>query len=657
MRHRMVTLLAVTVTSILTLDAQADEPSRFPVPRIAQYIPADTGLFIYSDRIFATELEAHDDGILQLMLKLSGGDPVSWKTMLAQSLGLESNAELRELLKEKFAIAALDWSHLEDGVIIIDEYNKRLLQLVMGRGRVKNQEKDNDVNIFQTPGGMWVAATRRILILSQTADANSLFRRSAKLLAGANDQPLALNSDFRTCIASLPKSCKACLYWHDQANASNAEATANKAVAPLWASGTSNAIGLQGRQNLLEVTHVGQINSNGVRDYRPRVRFQQVRQLPQTTLASWSTTIKWRDFFTDPNLDPTIVELLKIVGVYGDGGQTELHEDVIANLGPRCTMIVAADFGDKNLHPRAAIMIESTDSRATVAAVSKYVHSTDPSAPTSDPAVGDVDSNGVPRLHTIIMPKQSSTPGGDTIGALIADNLAPTYAAIDGWFILSTSPDHVKEIIEASAGESPRLEDVLPVHAHTRRVSRAIELVVVQPSFLHGILQFWESQLATRVPPRADGSRLGVEVRSETLPGQVVVVSVDSNGVAANRLQPEDRILACNTILLDFENPNQHLKNMLAPDGPELTLRVLRGGNIVDVLIPPTPKQPQQSSSRIQELLSGAEPFQALLLNSTIALYIKERPANGVAVTRLAIELDRAGVKPNAPRSGDSGKQ
>lgn len=657
-RNRLAILLVVAATFALTRDLLADKPAHFPAPKITQYVPADTGLLVYSDRILATQLEVNDDGILQLMLKFSGGDPVSWKTMLAQSLGLESNAALRELLKERFAIAALDWDHLEDGVIIIDEYNPRLVQLVTGRGRVKNQEKNNNVNIFQTPGGMWVAATRRILILSQKADTQSIFRRSAKLLAGANDPPLSSNPDFQTCIAGLPETCRACLYWHDQTKSSNAAEPASKGMAPLWASGTSNTIGLQGRQNLLEITHVGEISTNGVKNYRPRVRFQQVRQLPQTTLASWSTTINWREFLTDPDLDPKIIELLKIVGVFGEGGQSEIHEDIVANLGPRCTMIVAADFADKDLRPRAAIMIESTDSQAIVAAVNRYVQNGAETNQPTDSSIGDdVESDDASKVHTIEMPQRSSDSAGDTIGALIAESLAPTYAAIDGWFILSTSPDHAKEIIEASRGESPRLEDVLPIHAHTRRVSRAIELVVVQPSFLHGILQFWESQLNTRVAEKPGRSRLDIEVRSEVLPGQVVVVDVDSNGVAANLLQPGDRILACNAILLDFANPNQHLKAMLAPDGPELTLRVLRGDNIVDVAIPKVAERPAKSTSRIKDLLSGAEPFQSLFLNSTIALYIKERPSDRVAVTRLAIELDRTGVKPIRPKSDNSGSR
>jgi len=425
-------------------------------------------------------------------------------------------------------------------------------------------------------------------------------------------------------------------------------------MTPLWASGTSNAIGLQGRQNLLEVTHVGQINSNGLRDYRPRVRFKQVRQLPQTTLASWSTTIKWREFLTDPNLDPKIIELLKIVGVFGANGQADIHEDVVANLGLRCTMIIGADFADKNLRPRAAIMIESVDSHAIVAAVNKYVQITDES---ERPADGKASADDANKIHTIEIPKRPSDPDGDTIGALIAENLAPAYAAINGWFVISTSPDHVKEIIEASQGKSPRLEDVLPIHAHTRRVNRAIDLVIVQPSFLHGILQFWESQLIARAPSKKDGSRLGIDVQSDVLPGQVVVVNVDSNGVTANRLRPGDRILGCNAILLDFDNPNQHLRDMLAPDGPALTLRVLRGDNIVDVPIPPSPREPTQSTSRIGELLTGAEPFQSLFLNSTIALYIKERPADGVAVTRLAIELDRGGLKPKTQKSNDPGSR
>ncbi len=626
----------------------ASDPPRFRIPRIAQYVPADAGLFVFSDRILATELDTDDDGILQLMLKLSGGNPVGWKAMLTEALGLDSNAALRELLKERLAIAAPDWNHLEDGVIIIDEYNKRLLPLVTGKGRVKKQEKDNDVNIFQTPSGLWVAATRRILILSQRSDDKSVFRRSAKLLAGGNDAPLASNAQFRTCVSGLPPGCKACLYWHDQALEATAAKSAGTVVSPLWASSSSNAVGLQGQQNVLEVTHVGPLNSNGATDYRPRVKFQQVRQLPQTTLASWSTSIKWRDFLSDPKMDPKIVDVLKMIGVFGEGGQSDIHEDIVANLGPRCTVIIGADFADKYLRPRAAIMVESVDSQAIVAAINKYVGNSNESKQPTETTNGDSAEPDPPKVHTIALPARPPAPKGDTIGALIAEELAPSYAAIDGWFVVSTSPDHAQEIIEASLGKSPRLEDVLPIHAHTQRVGRATDLVIVQPSFLHGILQFWESQLQTRTTPKPYGSRWGIEFQTELLPGQVVVVNVDSNGVAANRLLSGDRILACNAILLDFENPNQHLKNLMAPVEAPMTLRVLRSDSVLDILIPQPPNDTSPATSRINTLLTGAEPFQSMFLNSTIALYIKDRPAKGIAVTRLAIELDREGLRSKA---------
>ncbi|GJM24769.1 MAG: hypothetical protein DHS20C16_11840 [Phycisphaerae bacterium] len=622
--------------------------SRFPIPKVSQYVPIDTGLFVYSDRILATELEAHDDGIIQLMLKLSGGNPVGWKAILTQALGVESNAALKEILKERLAIAAPDWHHLEDGVIIIDEYNPRLLSLVTGRGRVKKQEQTNNVKIVQSSSGLWVAATRRMLILSQRSDANSIFRRSIKLLAGSNDAPLSSNPKFKSCLAGLPPGCKACVYWHDSASSHESQSPGREITTHLWEMSPSNVIGLQGRQNLLEVTHVGQINSNGIAGYRPRVKFERVRQLPQTTLASWSTSINWQSMFSDPDLNPTIAELLKIFGLLSKEGDAGLHEDIVANLGPRCTVIIGADFADKDLHPRVAIMIESVDSQAIVSIINQNVQNSAGSDPPTDAPVDDEDDVPI-KIHTIKMPEKTGNPNGDTIGALIAENLAPSYAAIDGWFVVSTSADHVKEIIEASQGKSPRLEDVLPIHAHTQRVSRAVDLVLVQPSFLHGILQFWQSQLSARSLSENDDSRLGIEIQSETTPGQAVVVHVDSNGVAADHLHPGDRILACNTILLDYDNPNQHLKDLLAPKIPAIGLRVLRGKQIVDVSIAPQPRV--QPTSRIQKLLSGVEPFQALFLNSTIALFIKERPINGIAVTRLAIELDRIETKSKARKS------
>ncbi len=634
-----------TAVLVLTLAhcTFGDDRKPYPIPNIAKYVPADTGLLVYSDRILATDVELHEDGIFQLMLKLSGGSPVGWKGMLAQSLGLDSNAALREILKERLAIAAPDWDHLENGVIIVDQYNKRLLQLVTGRGRIKNQEKDNDVNIFQTPGGMWVAANKRILILSQRTGGQSLFRRCARLLAGSNKQPLAADRMFRSCVTSLPRESKACLYWSDDAKRANAKT-------PLWEVSKNHAIGLQGRQNVLEVTHVGTVNSNGVEGYRPRVKFQQVRQLPQTTLVSWSTSIHWREFLSDPNLSPMFVDLLKIVGVFGENGQADIREDIVANLGPRCTIIIGADFADKNLRPSAAILVESVDSQAIATAIDKYIGDQVESERSPE-----ATENASAKIRSIALPNRPAAARGNTVGALIAQDFVPSYAAIDGWFVVSSSPQHAQEIIEAGQGKSPRLEDVLPIHAHAHRVKRATDLVLVQPSFLHGILQFWESQLISQTGPKRNDSRLGIEIQKEVSRGQVVVVNVDSNGVAAGKLVPGDRIVACNAILLNLENPNKHLKDMLAAVQDSIVLRVVRGDDVLDVSIPKPIQSAPSGSSRIDELLAGAEPFQSLFLNSTIALYIKERPADGLAVTRLAIELNREGMQSKPQEAGRTG--
>ncbi|NOX58687.1 MAG: hypothetical protein GXP29_07495 [Planctomycetes bacterium] len=628
------------------------------IPSVAAHVPSDAGLMIYLDRLFGPGHEFQDGGIFQLLLKLSGGNPSGWKALLAQMLGVDSNAATREILNERIAIVAPDWPRLEQGIIIIEGYNRRLLPLVVGRGRTKAGENINDISAFRTKSGLWVAVTKDTLILAQQAGKNSYFRRSIELLGGSSKASLARDAEFRSSVGALPKSSRAFVYWKHRALrdvGQNGAAT----DASVWSSWDSGVIGFQGRENLLEMTHVGFVSSNGARQYRPRVRFDRVCRLPQSTLASWSTSVDWRATRSEKESESTPVSPLEFLRIFAGENEQSVPDEVVENLGLRCTVILGADLAGKNLSPRIAMMVEAADSHAVIAALNRVNGFTKPGDPPSqtDTESDHENAKEASQVHTINRLAGRESPGGDTISALITDELKPSYAAIDGWVILSTSPDHVREIIDADRGVSPRLEDVLPMHAHSIRTKGAVGLVMVQPSFLHGILQFWEGQMANRVRKKKDTSQLGISVQKDSSAGQVVIVDVDSSGLANGLLHAGDRILACNGVLLEMQSPNDHLKRLLAADKSGALLRVLSGTAVRDVRVEFAVADRAHEPSRIEQLLGHVDPFRELVLNSSLALVVTDRPKNGLTQTQLAIELENTKHSFRQPHTPDEAKR
>ena len=69
-------------------------------------------------------------------------------------------------------------------------------------------------------------------------------------------------------------------------------------------------------------------------------------------------------------------------------------------------------------------------------------------------------------------------------------------------------------------------------------------------------------------------------MHGEPSPGQVIVADVHSNGPAADLLQPGDRLIACDDVLLSMEAPDEHLETLLAqtPPGQPVRMRVVEMG-------------------------------------------------------------------------------
>lgn len=146
---------------------------------------------------------------------------------------------------------------------------------------------------------------------------------------------------------------------------------------------------------------------------------------------------------------------------------------------------------------------------------------------------------------------------------------------------------------------------------------------------------------------------LRISVQKESLAGQVVIVDVDSNGVASELLHPGDRILGCNGVLLAMQSPNSHLKKLLAVGENFALLRVIRGESVRDVRVEFLAADVALEPTRIGKILQIVGSFEDLVLNSSLAIIVMNRDKNGLTHTQLAIELDSTKRPIRLPRKSE----
>jgi hypothetical protein len=158
------------------------------------------------------------------------------------------------------------------------------------------------------------------------------------------------------------------------------------------------------------------------------------------------------------------------------------------------------------------------------------------------------------------------------------------------------------------------------------------------------ILRHWHGILQARERSARGKARLGVSVQTEPRAGQVVVADVHTNGPSAGVLMPSDSVIACNDELLPIEGANERLRMLLAdaPASEPVRLRVLRGGEFVEVAVGPLAGGAGPDvDPGMTMLLERLKPLDDLLLELDLAVYSVQQSVDGARHARLVLEFQR----------------
>ena len=155
-------------------------------------------------------------------------------------------------------------------------------------------------------------------------------------------------------------------------------------------------------------------------------------------------------------------------------------------------------------------------------------------------------------------------------------NYEPAWASWGNWLILALDRDHIKHIVDAQYGLTPRIAALPNVQRLNYYAAERSTIAVIQPDLASDLVAQWLSDFdAGRASlldpdwwelPNADEDflhdDLGIVLAEEFEPGVVTVGEVLPDMPAAGGIQAGDRIVGVDSVLLDLDYPEASLRRI-----------------------------------------------------------------------------------------------
>jgi len=671
------------LTAILV---SADAAHAQRVISLASFVPDDVVFYAEFDKLDRLESEVSGadawDLVRGFLGESSGGD---WRELLGERLSINTEETIRTLWRTRFAVAVGNWNALNQAVIIVERPDglttPNTIRLFAGDDVIRQWRKGT-VPLVESRNGLIVAVGDRIVAVSPVASTGSLMDGIVNQLSGRRFSALSRHGPFRIQIRGLPRHRNALVYWKTPAPEA-AESDASGAALGTESAAPSNETAIA--QPRVE-THVGAdfpplfrsgvlalSLSRGVvevvaRDaapppdqfvYTPRVRAAPIERLPQSTLAAWATTIDPQTLWSNLEDNPPQrigVRIFEHVKARVDTDQ--LRENVLDRLGPRIITVLGCDFTSDQRRPFAGVLIECVEPQPVADALAKLIVTHSKRGPGGDPVLRSTEHLGTIVYELPFADRRQDAP--DSLAQLLVSDLRPSFSSMDGWFVVSTSPAHIEQILDAARGLATSVGDVVDLASQRRRLERSISSVVIQPAFAVSTLRFWDQLFDRPAAIASDdyfGQALGFDLDSNGSAGCVVVRDVDSNGSSASLIRKGDRIVAADGAALDLERAADHLARLIRQrsNPNQVTLRVLRDETFLDATVDLDVKQDQwTTAAEIEGLFELLAPIESVASRLNLAVYASINPPRSARSAELMLQLSPGSTGP--PKSADAGQ-
>ncbi len=605
---------------------QTPEPVVGRSSSLAAYAPADTGLFIEINGITADPESDRTRNARRLADLLLGEvqerkEVADWRNTFLRGFGLDADEGFGPLFARQLAVAAPSWRRLSEGVILLRlQPDDELLEKTFAPGDDESAEGESDVMVYRTRTRLFAATNREVLAVSQTDEADSIYRALVQRLRSGSGAVLTEDPEFLSEIKGLPAKRDGTVYLEWNANRIAEPSGLQKWIR--WPV-TRLAVGVRFEHDHVSFAFHAKRPETPVEKADGRPPMSRLLRLPLTTLVAWSTEFDVPAAFRalmDQGVasaaPPYVERFLQIL----DSDQFE--ESIIKNLGAGAIVTWDQYLGPGTEIPQVAVILESGDSLKCANAVAEVIQAV--------VTFFDIANRGRPGprlrlartdyLGTAIYEVRLPFETGDR-GA--AWRFQPAFAAVGESFVVALSAEQVRSLIDAEMGLAPTLTSLRDLVRHRRDDRSAVMLGLAQPALIAQTLEQWLSTpdgmmgtwvtqtlgVAAAEAAKPPMPKLGIGMRSGEKPGTVEVVRVDPEGRSAGRIFPGDQILGVNGSLLSLELATVDLRQLVIDEAASgrWTFRIDRNGRFLDVTVPcpglTRASDPTQALRRLKSVL------------------------------------------------------
>ncbi len=602
--------------------ASTSQPATLGDDSFAALVPADVRAFVEVRGLAQLGAELLPGG-LDEWTRLAAGQTsqpsvtVAWAQRVSRILGMSLAEATRNLFGQQVAIAAPSYDELAEGVVIARAPDGEAVAQLLSRNQARKLDPVGPVACYLLKEGLSLAVKERIVVLGQRTGKARLFDRTVALMAGEKDTPLRESPRFATQVRRLSPASQGVLYLDMPTTVAAAGADEPRLAPSLWSSFRRLTVGLYDRPGGLDLELCGLLDRPLVRGGLKDVSLEPVGRLPKSTLAVWAQTADlsgmYRQIMADRGPEQRTLRFnLEVVRALLD--PIDLEKDLLDHLGPQVMIVCGCEptsqqrGTDAYERPLVAVMIESRDVQATAKVLHRFV----------ERFLGWMKVQ-LARAQRSLDLRVEETSHRQTIihrislDSLFARNtncpylktLELCWAGVDGWLVVATHPDHIRQIIDARRASRSETFAATLAFASVQERKGISNLLLVRPADTARMLQSWLDYCRREAPQmfeplwwkrmmiRRGGRRvaLGIIIKEGAEPGRVVVGDpVLPEMPAAGRLKPGDKICAVDGRALSEEHPEDDLRDFVAMrEDTGVVLRVERGGKLLDLRIPLSP--------------------------------------------------------------------
>jgi len=662
-------LLCVWASALLPAPVVAQQRLAVPPSSLSHRVPATAELFIELDGLKQSEEQlqrAHLWSFVQLLF--GEADPsqeplLDWRPLVRRHLAMAPDVALDELFGRRMAIAAPSWERLANLVVLVRLTDPDAIRPVVATPRLRATRQRGRVRVYETRAGLYVATDGRHAAFSRDGSQGSLFDDVVRILDGGTQRRLSEEPGFAELVAGLSKG-----YMGYLCVGTPSEQTGLLArVLPAF---REAVVGVYVRGERLDLEVRAQLRTPRQRAYRAIVDERRIERLPDTTLLAWAASLDMAEAFRALLDGDASGELASYLGLFRTAlDLEEFGRRVVSRLGPRVILVWDRLRGGSDA-AQFAVLFESSDAPSAAEGTAEAFASLgrvlrrSPPDEKAGPAI--VRSS---HLDTEILTVPLVQRVGDRRRRAPRSNLLlslePSFAALDGWLIATSTAAHARQLVEAYRGWMPALGSIAEMRVERWRFGEdAVFLAIAQPAMASAVVRSWqggpdatspsplERVFGGRTYARRRHPRMGIGIRKDQQAGSAVVVRVDENQPASDRLQVGDRIVGADGRLLGLDDPVSDLRRQIAArsNTAGVTLRVRRRDEVLDVTIPFTSAAAPRPGAFSDGSTVALRQLEALGRSLSSAAYSVVDSPKDKFYARLSVRLVPPGPLPAGPQ-------